>query len=74
MKHDHNPPANADWSICVFGGSQDGLAKLFELFMDEYDSLMVESPTYRQADPTFLIFLKTITNRVNIFTLIIFCC
>ncbi len=63
MKHDHKPPAqDADWSICVFGGSQDGLAKLFELFLDENDPLLVESPTYRQVDPT--IFLQNRNNSI----------
>jgi kynurenine/2-aminoadipate aminotransferase len=50
IKEDHKPPApDADWSICVFGGSQDGLAKLFELFLDENDPVLVESPTYSGA-------------------------
>ncbi len=46
--------ADENWGVCVTGGSQDGLAKIFEMLLDETRSLIVESPTYSGA----LAFLK----------------
>ena len=32
--------------LCITTGSQDGLAKAFDMLLDEHSSLLIESPTY----------------------------
>lgn len=41
---EHAPPRKT--SIAVTPGSQDGLAKIFDMLVDEGDSLVIEAPTY----------------------------
>ena len=44
---EHHPPAYpGGMSISVTPGSQDGLAKIFDMLISEKDSLLIESPTY----------------------------
>ena len=35
-----------EWNVCVSTGSQDALAKTFDMLLDERDSLLIENPTY----------------------------
>jgi len=44
---EHNPPAYAGGiSVSVTPGSQDGLAKIFDMLVSEHDALLIEAPTY----------------------------
>lgn len=51
---EHRPPSyvhddkniEEDFDICVFNGSQDGLAKAFDMLVDPGDAVLVESPMY----------------------------
>jgi hypothetical protein len=45
----HGEPLSAapERAVCVTNGSQDGIAKAMEMFLDEGDSLLIENPTYR---------------------------
>ena len=44
---EHNPPEyEGGISISVVPGSQDGLAKIFDMLVSEQDSLLIEAPTY----------------------------
>lgn len=44
QRGEHNPPV--PFSTALFGGSQDGLAKLFDALLEEDDTLLIEAPTY----------------------------
>eukprot|EP01119_Soliformovum_irregulare_P018352 TRINITY_DN5602_c1_g2_i1.p1 TRINITY_DN5602_c1_g2~~TRINITY_DN5602_c1_g2_i1.p1 ORF type:complete len:432 (-),score=141.26 TRINITY_DN5602_c1_g2_i1:38-1333(-) len=39
-------PSKADWNIVVTTGSQDGLAKSFDMLLNEGDYILTENPTY----------------------------
>ncbi|XP_015180246.1 PREDICTED: kynurenine/alpha-aminoadipate aminotransferase, mitochondrial-like [Polistes dominula] len=41
----HNPK-RTDWNVMFFAGSQDCCSKVFEMFLNEGDPIMVQSPTY----------------------------
>ena len=41
---EHTPPN--PFSLVVVPGSQDGLAKIFDMLIEEGDSMLVEAPTY----------------------------
>ena len=44
---EHSPGAAADGLLLsITNGSQDGLAKAFDMFLDESSSILVETPTY----------------------------
>lgn len=38
-----------DWDVCVTSGSQDALAKAFDMLLDEGDYILTEDPTYSGA-------------------------
>ncbi|KXS11935.1 PLP-dependent transferase [Gonapodya prolifera JEL478] len=45
--HLHHPPLPAsEWDICVTTGSQDGLAKAFEMLLEPGQPILVETPAY----------------------------
>ncbi|KAI4495504.1 hypothetical protein M0802_008718 [Mischocyttarus mexicanus] len=41
----HNPK-RTDWNVMFFAGSQDGCTKIFDMFLNEGDPVMVQTPTY----------------------------
>lgn len=41
----HNPKGK-NWDVIFTCGSQDACAKFYEMFIDEGDPIMVQSPTY----------------------------
>ncbi|XP_012267836.3 kynurenine/alpha-aminoadipate aminotransferase, mitochondrial-like [Athalia rosae] len=41
----HSPPRD-DWDVVTTTGGQDAASKLFDLFIDEGDAIMVQIPTY----------------------------
>jgi DNA-binding transcriptional MocR family regulator len=43
---DHNPQYPT-WDVMITNGSQDALAKVFDMLIDEGDYVLVENPTYR---------------------------
>lgn len=45
---EHNPKGS-DWDVLVTNGSQDGLAKAFDMLLNEGDILLTECPTYTGA-------------------------
>jgi kynurenine/2-aminoadipate aminotransferase len=45
---DHNPQYPT-WDVMITNGSQDALAKVFDMLIDEGDSVLVENPTYSGA-------------------------
>lgn len=48
QRAEHAPPpaADADLTLSVTTGSQDGLSKAFDMLLDEGDTLLIEDPTY----------------------------
>ena len=47
QKAEHQPPEYpGGFSVAVVPGSQDGLAKIFDMLVSEEDSLLIEAPTY----------------------------
>jgi len=46
---EHSREKKLDWNLCVTTGSQDGLSKIFDLFLDEEDVVITENPTYRSS-------------------------
>jgi len=47
QRAEHQPPNYpGDISISVVPGSQDGLAKIFDMLVSHEDSLLIEAPTY----------------------------
>jgi len=49
QKAEHQPPVysgGGSLSVAVVPGSQDGLAKIFDMLVDHDDSLLIEAPTY----------------------------
>ncbi|KNC78098.1 hypothetical protein SARC_09449 [Sphaeroforma arctica JP610] len=49
IEKEHTPSTAHAWGVGVTTGSQDGLAKIFDMFLDENTSLLVEAPTYSGA-------------------------
>eukprot|EP00605_Chrysophyceae_sp_TOSAG23-4_P001682 GSChrysophyteH1.ASY1.ANO1.1848.1 assembled CDS len=47
QRAEHQPPEyEGGFSVAVVPGSQDGLAKIFDMLISEEDSLLIEAPTY----------------------------
>lgn len=47
QRAEHQPPEyEGGFSVAVVPGSQDGLAKIFDMLVSEEDSLLIEAPTY----------------------------
>eukprot|EP01134_Creolimax_fragrantissima_P005789 CFRG5789T1 len=49
IQKEHSPSDAHAWGVGVTTGSQDGLAKIFDMFLDENSALLVENPTYSGA-------------------------
>ena len=46
LARQHNRSLTDGWEVCITTGSADGIAKAFDVLLDEGDSVLLENPTY----------------------------